>query len=237
MIFAAIVIHQVSCSPMKSKSIVNDTEVNNPWMVINPSDFLKSHTYSLMTPFVDTTNPNILYLAEASDNPEALKIDLINRTVSSHNFNVSKWNDILKIVVPYKCGFNPNDIDDKNQIKPFHSEFHGKTFPFTYTHQYGYPFPTHSKERTAIFGSGTRTLVDHRDNYQVELMRYSFTHVEMALTDFYYMDFGISPNKKWMTYRMPVGEQLIFIFNRAIPEAKSPHWQSYRNFIHSNSSH
>jgi len=192
---------QVSCNK-PSRSYVGPMEANHPWMVFDPTK-----EQGRVYPCGDQNNPDVIYLVFVMKGGDAVKINLRNKEISPHHFNVAKWDDVVNQTVRFDLGYrfqNPNG--------PLWFEFRGGKEEKEVNHLHGDPIPVHPGTRKATRRTGYYYIMDKQGDKPIERLRVRIENSELS-----WGGLGstcLSPNGKWLIFALDNNPSRIFIFDR-----------------------
>lgn len=186
------------------KEYVGPMEANHPWMVFDPT---LEQDYP--SPFADKNYPNIVYLIFVQKNGLAVKIDLKTKAISPAHFT-SDDGDPGK-TVRYKLA--RTWLEEVSLDKPVWEEFRGMVEKRRIPYSFGYPIAAQRGTREATLRTGYWYVMDRRKEHKIELLRVKIQNSDLTdgggLGETY-----ISPDKKWIVFRLANHPARIFIFNR-----------------------
>jgi hypothetical protein len=191
--------------PPAPTEYVGSMEANHPWMMFDPT---MEQDYP--SPFADKKDPNIVYLIFSQKNGLAVKIDLKTKVISQAHFTSDDGDPgttiRYKIAVVTRLEYVSSD-------EPVFEEFRGMVEKRKISHMFGFPVATKPGTREATLRTGYWYVVDHRNAHKAELLRVKIKDSELTgnggLGETY-----ISPDKKWIVFRLANHPARIFIFNR-----------------------
>ena len=202
-------------------SYVGELKSNHAWIVFDPS-----LGQGLASPFADKSDPNILYLIFAQRNGAAVKINLKEKSTTSVQFPSDKGdpettlryyfvNDRKGKGGGYTVHGTPGK-DNTTEFLPFWDELRGRVISYPYPHLYGFPFPHELGIKHVEARFGTWYVIEQRGGRRVELLRTRVWNSELSGGDSI-GDLELSPDRKWVVFRLAGYPERIFIFNREAP--------------------
>src|ERR1035438_1496964 len=90
-------IYQAFCGNLPPKAYVGSMEANHPWLMID-----LPVGQDVVSPFGDKTDPTILYLSFVDTVGDAIKVDLMAKSITSYRFPVSRREDIRNMAQLWK---------------------------------------------------------------------------------------------------------------------------------------
>jgi len=194
-----------------SRASISAMEANQPWMVVDPVEGQR-----VTAPFMDRTDPNILYLVVVGKSGEAIRIDLKTKSVSPYKFNVNDWKEVKTQAIQCPTGlhydFSGYYCFHQTQRSSLRAEFRGKEETRTVRHMFGYPWANEPGLRRAELRTGVWYIVDERSGQNVELLRVKIMNAELSFFDM--GDMQISPDERWIIFWLSNLNGRVFIFDR-----------------------
>ena len=202
-------------------SYVGELESNHAWMVFDPSN-----EQGMASAFADKFDPNILYLIFVRENGLAVKINLKEKAIKPIQFPSDKGDPQMTVAYlrvgsrtgkegAYTVYVNPGGNRITERL-PFWDEFRGRVVPYPSFHLYGFPFAHDPGTRSVKARFGEWYVMEQRNGRKMELLRTRVWNSELYGDDAI-GQMELSPDRKWVVFRLAGHPERVFIFNRETP--------------------